>query len=202
MGGNVPSVDDDVVKAHLHQKLRAARETLVWKLDGLSEYDIRRPMTATGTNLLGLVKHNAIWDFRYFGDVFGRPFPQPLPRWDDPAADFVDHWATEHETRAEIVDLYRRAWTHSDATIDTLDLDDRGFVPWWQEEVPLFNVMAARLVDAVRHAGHADILREWLDGAVGDANGAPLHGRDSSYWEARRALIENAAQASDPRRLA
>jgi Protein of unknown function (DUF664) len=202
-GWQCASVDDDVVKAHLHQKLRAAREALVWKLDGLSDYDIRRPMTATGTNLLGLVKHNAISDSRYFGDVFDRPFPEPLPRWDDPAADFVDHWATEHETRAQIVDLYRRVWTHSDATIETLNLDDRGYVPWWQEEVPLLNVMAARLVDSVRHAGHADILREWIDGAVGiDANSLPLHGRDSSYWDARRALIENAARAAGPERSA
>jgi Protein of unknown function (DUF664) len=198
-GGIVASVNDDFVKAHLHQKLREAREALVWKLDGLTEYDIRRPMTATGTNLLGLVKHNAISDSRYFGDVFGRPFPEPLPRWDDPTADFVDHWATAHESRDEIVDLYRRVWTHSDATIETLDLDARGYVPWWLEEVPLFNVMAARLVDAVRHAGHADILREWLDGGVGvDINGLPLHGRDSSYWEARRALIEEVARAAGP----
>ena len=126
--------------------------------------------------------------------------PEALPRWDDPAATFVDHWATEEETRSEIVGLYRRVWTHSDATIETLDLDDRGYVPWWKEEVPLFNVMAARLVDAVRHAGHADILREWLDGGVGvDAGSPALHGRDSSYWIARRAMIENAARAADPK---
>jgi hypothetical protein len=192
-------VNDDTVKEHLHQKLRAAREALVWKLDGLSEYDIRRPLTPTGTNLLGLVKHNAISDSRYFGDVFDRPFSEPLPRWDDPAAAFVDHWATEHETRDEIVHLYRRVWVHSDATIEALALDSLGYVPWWKEEVPLLNVMAARLVDAVRHAGHADILREWLDGAVGLADGSPsLHGRDSSYWMDRRALIERAAQAADP----
>ena len=99
-------MDDDGVKAQLHQKLRAVREALVWKLDGLSEYDIRRPMTATGTNLLGLVKHNTAWDARYFGDVFRRPFPEPLPSWDDPAAAFTDHWATEHETRDQSVDRY------------------------------------------------------------------------------------------------
>jgi len=189
-------MDDDVVKMHLQQKLRAAREALVWKLDGLSECDIRRPMTPTGTNLLGLVKHNAISDARYFGDVFGRPFPEQLPRWDDPAVAGMDHWAAASETRDQIVDLYRRTWAHSDATISALDLDDTGFVPWWQETVPLFNVMAARLVDAARHAGHADILRELLDGGVGvDVDGLPLHGRDSSYWEARRSLIEDAARA-------
>lgn len=193
-------MDDDVVKAHLHQKLRATREALVWKLDGLSEHQVRRPMTPTGTNLLGLVKHNAISDARYFGDVFDRPFPEPLPRWDDPTAAFADHWATEDETRAGIVGLARRVWTHADATIEALDLDHRGYVPWWQEEVPLLNVMAARLVDATRHAGHADIVRELIDGDVGvDAAGPALHGRDPSYWEARSAEIDAAARAVDRR---
>ncbi len=190
---------DEVAKAHLHDQLRWVREALVWKLDGLSEYDVRRPLTPTGTNLLGLVKHNAIWDSRYFGEVFDRPFSEPLPRWDDTAAPGWDLCATEHETRSEIVDLYRRVWSHSDVTIEELDLDARGYVPWWQEEVPLFNVMVHRLSDATRHAGHADILREGLDGAVGvDAESLPLHGRDTSFWEARRAVIESAARAADP----
>ncbi len=189
----------DDPKDTLQRYLQVAREALVWKLDGLSEYSIRRPLTSTGTNLLGLVKHNALWDARYFGEVFGRPFPEPLPRWDDFAALFTDHWATEHETRAQVVDFYRRVWSHSDATIEALSLDARGYVPWWQEEVPLFNVMVHCLSDATRHAGHADILREGLDGAVGvDAESLPLYGFDRSFWEARRALIERAAQAADP----
>jgi hypothetical protein len=109
----------------------------------------------------------------------------------------TDHWATEDETRADVVDLYQRVWRHADATIEALDLDARGYVPWWQEEVPLFNVMVHRLSDSTRHAGHADILREGLDGAVGvDADSAPLHGRDAAFWEARRALIERSAQAA------
>src|SRR6201996_8657676 len=98
---------DDAAKEHLHRRLKKVREVLVWKLDGLSEYDIRRPMTSTGTNLLGLVKHAAVWESRYLGEVFGRPFPQPLPRWDDETADGTDFWATEHETRQEIIGLYQ-----------------------------------------------------------------------------------------------
>ena len=77
---------DEFAKEYLHDNLRWVREALVWKLDGLCEYDIRRPLTSTGTNLLGLVKHSATWEARYFGEVFGRPFPEPLPRWDDEAA--------------------------------------------------------------------------------------------------------------------
>lgn len=171
----------------------------MWKLDGLSDYDVRRPLTPTGTNLLGLVKHNAISDARYFGDVFDRPFPEPLLRWDDWDAWGTDHWATETESRAAILDLYRRVWVHTDATIEALELTARGYVPWWDEEVPLFNVMVHRLSDCTRHAGHADILREGLDGAVGvDSQSVPLHGRDRAFWKDRRAEIERIAEATNP----
>ncbi len=54
-------------KQTLHRYLRDVREVLLWKLEGLSDYDIRRPMTPTGTNLLGLVKHCAGLECRYFG---------------------------------------------------------------------------------------------------------------------------------------
>ena len=74
---------DDLAKDYVHDELRFTRQALVWKLDGLSEYDIRRPLTTTGTNLLGLVKHLASWEARYFGEIFDRPFPEPLPRWQD-----------------------------------------------------------------------------------------------------------------------
>jgi Protein of unknown function (DUF664) len=190
---------DEFAKEHLHDHLRWVREALVWKLDGLCEYDIRRPLTATGTNLLGLVKHLAVWESRYFGEVFARPFPQPLPRWDDEAANDAAFWASEHETRDEITGLYRRVWEHTDATINTLAIDAPGYVPWWDEHVKLFNIMVHMLSDTTRHAGHADILREQLDGAVGmTAKSAALHGQDNAFWEARCATIEQAARAADP----
>jgi uncharacterized damage-inducible protein DinB len=197
--GRLMPVIDEFAKEHLHDQLRWVREALVWKLDGLSEYDIRRPLTSTGTNLLGLVKHLAVWESRYFGEVFGRPFPQPLPRWDDEAANDAAFWATEHETRDEIVGLYQRVWQHTDATISALAIDAPGYVPWWDDHVKLFNVMVHMLSDTTRHAGHADILREQLDGTVGmTAKSAALHGRDSAFWEVRRATIEQAARAADP----
>jgi len=190
---------DEFAKAHLHDHLRWVREALVWKLDGLGEYDIRRPLTSTGTNLLGLVKHLAVWESRYFGEVFGRPFPEALPRWDDEAANDAAFWAAGHQTRDEIVGLYRRVWQHSDATISALAIDAPGYVPWWHEQVKLFNIMVHMLSDTTRHAGHADILREQLDGAVGmNAESAALDAHDGAFWEARRAKIEQAARAADP----
>lgn len=109
---------DEFAKDNLHARLRRDREALLWKLDGLSEYDARRPLTATGTNLLGLVKHVATIEARYFGEVFDRPSPEPLPRWQDHNAS--DLWAAEDETRDQIIAFYRRTWEHSDATIDEL----------------------------------------------------------------------------------
>lgn len=187
---------DEFAKEYLHADVREIRETVLWKLDGLSEYDIRRPMTSTGTNLLGLVKHLSITESRYFGEVFGRPFPEQLLRWDDLAARGSDMWATEHETRTEIVDRYRRVWTHADATIGALAIDSPGHVPWWpRPDVKLFNILVHVLTETNRHAGHADILREQLDGSTGTAEYAKSQ-RETSFWEARHARIERAAKAA------
>jgi hypothetical protein len=182
---------DEFAKRYLHDDLREIREVMTGKLDGLGEYDVRRPLTATGTNLLGLVKHLTLTEARYFGEVFGRPFPEPMPRWDDAGARGTDMWATEHESRAEIVDRYRRAWEHSDATITALAVDAPGHVPWWpRPDVLLFNVLVHVLTETSRHAGHADILREQLDGATSAAS------RDADFWAARHAEIERAAAAA------
>ncbi len=191
---------DEFAKEYLHGDLRWIREALVWKLDGLSEYNIRRPLTSTGTNLLGLVKHSATWEARYFGEVFGRPFPEPLPRWDDEAAAGTDLWVTAEETRGQIIGFYRRVWEHADATIDTLAIDAPGHVPWWpRPEVKLFNILVHILAETNRHAGHADILREQLDGAVGtDAQSSALAEYGAAYWENHCAKIEQAARAADP----
>ncbi|MEU8986985.1 DinB family protein [Streptomyces sp. NPDC048558] len=159
---------DEFAKDNLHGRLRRDREALLWKLDGLSEYDARRPLTVTGTNLLGLVKHVATVEARYFGEVFDRPSPEPLCRWQD--YDGSDLWAAEDETRDQIIGFYRRTWEHSDATINELPLDAPGHVPWWSEPYPntnLFAIIVHVLGESNRHAGHADILREGLDGRTG-----------------------------------
>ncbi|XVV09278.1 DinB family protein [Actinoplanes sp. CA-131856] len=163
---------DEFAKAYLHGDLRDVREVMVWKLEGLSEYDIRRPLTSTGTNLLGLVKHLAHTEFRYFGEVFGRPPAEPLAPWDDERVWRDSLRPAASETREEIVGRYRRAWAHSDATIDALAVDAPGRVPWWpRPDVKLFNVLVHVLTETSRHAGHADILREQLDGSTGTAPG-------------------------------
>lgn len=180
----------------LHDYLRGAREALVWKTEGLSEYDVRRPLTPTGTNLLGLVKHLAVGESRYLGDVFGRPFEPYLPWWDDDQPEDVDMWATPEEGRDEIIGIYRAASAHADETIRTLDLEATGYVPWWPSpHVTLHGVLVHVLSETSRHAGHADILREQLDGAAGmRAENSNLPERQQDSWNAYRAKVEAAAR--------
>ncbi|MEU8912874.1 MULTISPECIES: DinB family protein [Streptomyces] len=188
-------------KADLHRYLQSARDALLWKLEGLSEYDIRRPLTPTGTNLLGLVKHVASVELGYLGDTFGRPSGEPLPWLEDGAEPNADMWATADESREQMVGLYRRAWAHADATIDALALDTIGRVPWWpsdKDEVTLHHAVVRVIADTHRHAGHADVLRELMDGAVGMNKGNDsMPPADSAWWENYRSRLERAAQEAD-----
>ncbi|MFB7510497.1 mycothiol transferase, partial [Streptomyces broussonetiae] len=95
-------------KDDLRVYLQDARDVLLWKLEGLSEYDVRRPLTPTGTNLLGLVKHLTGAEALYLGAAFGRPFAgTPLWFTGDAAPD-SDLWARADESREDIVSGYRR----------------------------------------------------------------------------------------------
>lgn len=185
-------------KEQLHRYLQTAREALLWKLEGLSEYDVRRPLTPTGTNLLGVVKHVASVELGYFGDTFGRPSGIPLPWFEEEAEPNADLWATPEESRAGIVDLYHRAWAHSDATIGALALEATGHVPWWAEgrqEVTLHLILIHMIAETNRHAGHADIVRELIDGAAGLRAASPnLPDADAGWWDAYRARVEAAAR--------
>jgi hypothetical protein len=185
-------------KADLSRYLQEGREALLWKLEGLSEYDVRRPMVPTGTNLLGLVKHLASIEFGYFGDTFGRPSGEPLPWFEPGAEDSADMWATAEESRGQIIGLYHRAWAHSDATIVELPLDAIGHVPWWPEDrntVTLHHILVRMTAETHRHAGQADIVRELIDGAAGWQEGKDnLPPGDKAWWDSYRERLESAAR--------
>jgi uncharacterized damage-inducible protein DinB len=187
-------------KADLHHYLQAGREALLWKLDGLSEYDARRPLVPTGTNLLGMVKHVASVEAGYFGETFGRPFEEPMPWLDEGAEPNADMWATAEESRDQIVGLYHRVWAHSDATIEALPLDAIGHVPWWPQdrsEVTLHRILVHMIVETNRHAGHSDVVRELIDGAVGLREGAGnMPPRDRDWWESYRSRLEHVARGA------
>jgi len=186
-------------KQTLHRYLRDQRASLLSKLDGLDEYDVRRPMTSTGTNLLGLVKHVASVELGYLGEVFGRPADREVPWLADDAEVNADMWAPADQTREEIVELHRYSAAHSDATIEALPLDAPGDVPWWGERrhVTLHQILVHLCVETARHAGHADIVRELIDGAVGrrpDDPNIPV-----IDWPAYRERLESAAREAGGR---
>ena len=188
----------DTARTDLLFYLQSARDALLWKLEGLPEYDVRRPLTPTGTNLLGLVKHAAGVELDYLGDTFGRPSGEPLPWLADGAEPNGDMWATAEESREDIIGLYRRAWAHADATIEALPLDTAGRVPWWpdgRDELTLHHAVVRVIADTHRHAGHADILRELMDGAVGmNETNTSLPSDDPAWWEAYRDRLERVAR--------
>ena len=193
-------MDEVNAKATLQRYLDVARDALLWKLEGLSEYDVRRPLTPTASNLLGIVKHVASVENGYLGDVFGRPSGEPLPWFDEGADANADMWVTPHETREDVLGLYARTRAHSDETIATLELDSVGVVPWWPEEhrhVTLHRILVHITTETHRHAGHADIIRELIDGATGLRSGASnLPDGDAEWWAAYHARVEDAARAA------
>lgn len=157
------------LKGELWSRLLDGRATLLAKVHGLSEYDLRRPMTPTGTNLLGLVKHLAGEEYGYLGEVFGRP-SVIRPTWfRDDAATEIDMWATPDEPSSYIVEVYRQAASHADETIRLLDLDSPGAVRHWpgNQRTSLGSMLVLMVGETAQHAGHADILRELIDGSAG-----------------------------------
>jgi hypothetical protein len=107
-------------------------------------------------------------------------------------------WATVEESRDDIVSLYRRAQVHADETITALPLDATGEVPWWPEErrhPTLHRVIIHVIADVQRHAGHADIARELIDGSAGLLpNVSNLPDLDAAWWTAYREKLERAAR--------
>lgn len=157
-------------KETLHFSLDRHRDAVLWKLEGLDDEQLRKPMTPSGTNLIGLVKHLGSVEFGWFCDTFGRP-SEALPfNEDDPDYDMR---AAPDESTDSILGYYARARKAADAAIQELNLDEVG-TAWSGEEVSLRWVLVHMVEETARHAGHIDIVRELLDGATGDHNRAQV----------------------------
>ncbi|MGA8247093.1 MAG: DinB family protein [Nocardioides sp.] len=178
----------------LQRYLQEARDSVVGTLDGLSEYDVRRPLVPSGTNLLGVVKHLVGIELSYLGTCVGRTPPVVLPWVEDGSIwDSADMWATADERREHLLDLYRTAWRHSDESIATLPLESPGQVEWWSEgerETTLGHLVVRVLEDTAHHAGHCDIVRELIDGRGGPYASAV---GDQEWWATYVARIQAAA---------
>ena len=182
------------ITADLQDYLQRARTGMLSRLDGLDEYDLRRPMTPTGTNLLGLVKHLTGNELSYLGSCVGRPSEIRLPWVEDGSIwESADMWATAAESSAELIELYRAAWRHSDESIRELGLAAPAYVEWWPEErrdTTLGTLLTRVMTETAQHAGHADILRELIDGRAGkdyDDIG------DAAWWKNYLGSIREAA---------
>src|ERR1700722_1104023 len=147
--------------SHLLRYLQQGRDAVLRGLDGLNEYDSRRPLTASGSNILGLVKHLTGVESSSLGDSVGRPSPVKLP-WVDDGSIWrgADMWTTHDQSREYIVGLYQQAWNHSDESVKTLSLEAPANVAWWPEErrSTTFGHLLVRVVaETAQHAGHIDI---------------------------------------------
>jgi len=187
------------LKEILHDKLREGRAALLSRLDGLGEYDLRRPMTPTGTNLLGLVKHLAGLEYGYLGESLGRPGPEPLSWVEDGSIwDGADMWALPDESSEYLIGLYQRACAHADRVIDELSLDAPARVAHWPEtsrDTTMGFLLVRMTAETAQHAGHADIVRELIDG-----RGGPDHDTlDDASW---RDYVARVAAAADTFRSA
>ncbi|MHC3819517.1 hypothetical protein AMK09_02595 [Streptomyces sp. CB02488] len=148
-------------KESLRIALDRHRDVVLWKLEGLDDEQLRRPMTPTGTNLLGLVKHLATVEYGWFCASFGYEVEK---LWFDPATE--DMTIAPDETTAGILAFYDRARTAADRAIEKTGLEATG-TSWNGRTVSMRWVLIHMLEDVVRHAGHMDIVRELIDGSAG-----------------------------------
>ena len=135
------------------------REAVVRATVGLSDGELRRVVVPSGTNLLGLLQHLTRMEEHWFQRVFLGEEPGGEDSWVVPA----------DRTHDDVVAAYRAACARSDGIVrDTPDLATlaRAVNPGEDELDPLRMIVAHMIEETARHAGHADILRELIDGAT------------------------------------
>ena len=177
--------------------LQTLRDAALWKLDGVSEYDVRRPLVQSGSNLLGIVKHLGYCEFGYFTQTFGREMPVP-DLWAQEGVDpHDDLWVPADESRQDVIDFYRLAQAEAARTFEETELDSEGRVPWWPEEratVTLHQILVHMSVETARHVGQMDVLRESLDGAIGMRSDAMNLPEDDYDWAGYIAKVQASAE--------
>ncbi|MBC9227690.1 DUF664 domain-containing protein [Aeromicrobium sp. 636] len=175
--------------------LRRDRRAVLRAVHGVSEYDARRPLTRTGTNLLGVVKHLALVELEYVSDCAGFPCDLGTPWKDADEATNADLWLAADESAESVISLYVAAAAHTERAAATLPIDSPATVPWWSEGDTTFDRLLVHLIsETAQHAGHLDILREGIDGQ-GDTWDEARTERDEAWWTA---LLGQIAAAAEP----
>ena len=153
-------------RAGLSEFLDYQRGALIDKLQGLSDEEARMTATVSSLSLLSLVKHSAIWERRWFQVIVaGRRF---AGEWPDEQSEEVDPTfrLTEEDTVETVVADYREQIAASREILDSLDLDTPCAWPEMADQ-NLRWVALHMIEETARHAGHADIIRETIDGTRG-----------------------------------
>jgi Protein of unknown function (DUF664) len=156
-------------RATLCEFLDYQREALIARLDGLTDEQSRMTPTASSLSLLSLIKHSAIWERRWFQIIAaGRSFPGEWPAAPDVEAENVDPTfrLTNNDTIATVVADYREQIVASNEILGSLDLN----APCVRSDKVNESVrwVALHMIEeTARHAGHADIIRETIDGTRG-----------------------------------
>lgn len=183
-------------KERLLRSLRASREGLLSKVEGLSERELRLPRTPTGTSLLGLLKHCAHIEFGYFVTCFNQPSSLVLPEIDFDADPNGDLYASAEESAEGLIALFNQVSEITDEVIERLPLDTPGHVEWWGEQgATTFGAVLVHVInDVTRHAGQADIIRELIDGAAGLRPGSENLWEPTDGWAAHVARLTELAE--------
>ena len=153
-------------KESLKTALERHREVVLWKVQGLTDEQLRRPMTPSGITVLGIVKYLANLEYLWLCLPFGRAADAVSQKLMSQTAG-ADLRVAPNETTAEILTFYGRARAAADEVIDDVILDGRGR-SHSGEDVTLRTALLHVVEEAARQVGHMDIVRELIDGQTGD----------------------------------
>jgi uncharacterized damage-inducible protein DinB len=153
--------------AALDSFLDQQRDALIRKIDGLSDEDARRAATVSSLSLLSLIKHSAVWERRWFQIIFaGHSFPDEWPVVEQEQKAGASFALADEDTVESVVAEYRKQIAVSQDILASHDLDARCA---WSDlaDENLRWVTMHMIEETARHAGHADIIRETIDGSRG-----------------------------------
>lgn len=193
-------IDKTARGAQLREYLNDAREAILWKCEGLSDAQARKPLTPTGTHVMGLLLHLALTESQYFISCLGREIENPIIRGIINAEDAQGAFLPPPKlTLVDVVKIYRETTAAADAVLDELELDSPAVVQWWikHRHTTVERLLVHMIAESHRHAGHLDIVREQLDGFVGLRPSAPnIPDLTPAQWEEQRHRLKELADGA------